>query len=485
MPWRSPWYREQPAPEPKPETRAAAVAMEDLPHEKIRMPTWMLQPPYGMIRLMKNGEVFNAEEMRILGRSSAAWQCKKIIADAVISCDWDILPTNPQNPDKTKINEIKLFMQRGARSGLQGDKFNNLTFSLVMDLLDLDAGVIAKVFGKHLPDRLVKLRCRDGSTFYKEQDLYGNILRYWQYDYRTTGNPVKLDPREITYVILNSRSDSVYGESPVESIDLVIRGLVKGMKTHEMIYDKGGIPSGILATTGMTKDEHDKFMAWWQTNMESKVYQRAMLNIQAQGTVNWIPLITSFRDMQFLDNQRWFTELVYRTFKVPHGGIGAASRQVKGELTDERRHFMKNTVKPVLTALEQMWNTDIIPHFYEKDEEPTVYFHYTTMDLMEEKEQMEVWEKKWEYGAHTINEYRDTKGLPHLPWGEFNPMALKQILSFGQTWWYGAMDDDGWEQSTGIPKPKVSEILKRLEKQKVAASKPPMQGEQQENEPTS
>ena len=484
LPFRLPYYKKET------ESRyTTATQMENIADEKTIMPTWMLSPPYGMIRLMRNFEAFNAQEMRILGRSPTVWQCKKIIADAVANAKWNILPVDPEKPNKTRMREIKRFLQLGGRDGVSSrEPFRQLIFSATMDLLDLDAGVINNVYAIRLPDRLVKLHSRDGSSIFKATDPYGNILNYYQYDYRGINEPIKLEPREIAYFMMNPRSDSVYGEAPTETINLVIRSLTKGISTQELVYRKGGIPSGILATVGMSKEEHDRFTDWWNTSVKSKVYQRAMLNIPTDtgksGSVNWIPLITSFRDMQFLETQHWFTELVYRTFKVPHGGIGTAARNVKGELGEETRKFMKQTVQPYLTTIEEVVNQQIISHMYSRLEEPDCYFHYPIVDLLQEKDELEVWEKKWEYGAATINEYRQQKSLDPLPWGEFNPLAMKNILPFGQTWWYGAIDDEGLHKATGIPKPKTAEILKRLQTQQQQASKPPptaQEGETQEN----
>lgn len=462
---------------PQSQTRYMMMNTGDIPDEKAIMPQWMISPPQGMLRLMRNLEVFNAQEMRLLGRSPTAWQCKKIIADAVAEANWSIYPIDPQKPNKTKIREITEFLKYGGRQGLPSlQPYRQLIFSTVMDVLDLDAGVMVNVFGKRLPDRLVKINSRDGSTFFKETDEFGNIVQYWQYDYRGTYKPIALKPREVAYVMMNPRSDSVYGESPMESIELVLKSLAKGISTNELVFRKGGIPSGILATIGMTEDEHDKFKNWWEAKVKNKLYQRAMVNIKptdGSASVNWIPLITSFRDLQFLENQHWFSELVYRTFKVPVGGLGAAAKAVKGELTEETRKFMHDTVKPYLTAFEEVINQQIISHMYGINEKVDCFFHYPIVDLLQEKEELEVWQMKWEVGAATINEYRKQKAQEPLLWGEFNPLAMKQILSFGQTWWYNAIDDDGFHKCTGIPKPKATQILKKMRLQQQQASPAP------------
>jgi len=426
-----------------PDKRYIEPAMDDTPDIKVVMPIWMYQPPHGSLRLTRTGEVFNAAEMRLLGTSPSAWQCKKRIADAVANCPWRILPIDPDKPNKTKIRQIDNFLRYHPNENQKS--FNNIIFSTVMDILDLDAGVIVKVFGKFAQNKLLHLYSRDGALIYKQVDKFARVEQFWQYNWEGM-EAIELQTKEISYIMMNPRSDSPYGESPLETIRLVIRGLVKGVETHELIQRKGGIPSGVLSLEGMNTEDFERFKAWWQEKIMTKVYQRAMVNVPSK----WTPLITSFKDLEFLENQKWFTELVYRTFKVPHYGLGIASRTVKGALQEERATFMKETVKPYLDTLEQVMSQQVLPWLYPKGKEPDCYFHYPIIDHMEEAEKLELWIKRFEWGMHNINEYRKESALIPLDWGNINPMFLKDPLSFSQARWYGVFDNKAYESIIGM-----------------------------------
>jgi len=427
-------------------TRQFPAEMEDIPDLKVLMPQWMVRPPYGLVREMRNGEIFNAKEIRLLGHSTYVWQCKKRIADAVVSCPWQILPNDPDRPNKQMIKKIDSFLRYHPNEN--NETFNTIIFSVMMDILDLDAGIIVKVFGKYAKNKLLQIYSRDGSTILKEVDKYGRLVKYWQYDYRTI-EPVEIPSREIVYLSRNPRSDSPYGESPLETIMLIVRNLVKGVEMQELIHRKGGIPSGIIALEGMGKEDFDAFKAWWQDKMKNKVYQRAMVNVPAK----WLPLITSFRDLEFLDTQKWFAELVYRTFGVPPEGLGVRTREAKGAPQEVYRKFMKETVLPYLQLTEQAINQQIIPHFYPEGKQPDVHFRYTIIDHMQELEEMELWDKRWSWGSHTINEYRVQKQLKPLSWGDLNPLAIKNLQNISQSWWYGAFTSEAFTMITGIPTP--------------------------------
>ena len=427
----------------EPEERYIEPPTGDTPDIKVRMPQWMYKPHYGVARTTKIGEVFNSNEMRLLGSSASVWQCKKRIGDAIVSCPWKILPVDPDHPNKQKMKEIDSFLRYHPNENQES--FNNIMFSTVMDILDLDAGVIIKVFGKYARNKLLQLYSRDGALIYKEIDAYGRIKQYYQYDWSGM-EAIKLQKKEVAYIMMNSRSDSPYGEPPLESIKLVIRGLVKGVETHELIQRKGGIPSGILSLEGMNKEDFNRFKRWWKKKISTNVYQRTMINVPTK----WTPLITNFKDLEFLENQKWFTELVYRTFKVPHYGLGIASRTVKGALQEERATFMKETIKPYLQAIEQVMNQQILPWLYPKGVAPDCYFHYTIIDHMEEAEKLELWIKRFEWGMHNVNEYRKETGLIPLPWGNINPMFLKDPLSFSQARWYGVFDNEAYQSMIGI-----------------------------------
>jgi len=466
-------YKSPPEPTPeKPEERAFGIYdMSDTPEYRVRMPLWMYTPPKGFARLMRNGEIFNANEMRLLGNSSSAWTCKKKIGDDVVSAPWDILPVDPDHPNQEKKKEIKYFLQHGRRIGDQrlqysSETFNHVIFATVMDILDFDAGVIVKVFGKVLKNRLLQIQSRDGSTILKEVDKYGILQRFWQYDYKHM-EAIDLTPREIMYIIQSPQSDSPYGTSPLETIRMVIRSLVKGVETKELIHRKGGIPSGIMSLEGMNKIDFEAFKRWWRTKLKTKVYKTAMVNVKA----NWVPLITSFKDLEFLETQKWFTELVYRTYKVPHYGLGTGAREVKGAMPERRKVYLKDAIYPILTTLEQRINNEIIPHFYDEGEEPDCRFHYPVIDILEQTEEFELWIKKFEWGTARINDYRREKGLEPLAWGELNPMALKEIQQICQSWFYGALDTASLNKITGLEVPKVAEALR--EKTAVAKVPPP------------
>jgi len=404
---------------------------------------------------MRNGDVFNSLECRLLGTSAVVWQCKKRIADAIVSCPWKILPTDPKGKSE-KLKHIESFFRK---PNTNNETLNNIIFSTVMDLLDLDAGAIVKVYAKYDKHRLVQMYSRDGSTFIKEADKYGRILKYWQFSYQGEIQGIPLEPKELIYLSENPRSDSMYGESPLETVRLIIRNLVKGIETQELVYRKGGIPSGIMGLEGLNTQDFDAFKQWWDKEQKNKKYQRAMINVP----VKWVPLVSSFKDLEFLDSQKWFAELVYRTFKVPHTGMGTAIREAKGSTSEEDLKFMRETIRPKLILIEQAINQQLIPDFYPPNTEPDCYFHYDLIDKLQELGELELWEKKWSWGAATINEFRRTKQLPEFSWGNSNPMMMKEIQQVCQSYFYGAFGtktlanvlglelDEGQPQKTGEP----------------------------------
>jgi len=418
-------------------------AENDDPEMKVQMPYWMMNPPHGSVRRMRNGEIFNAAEMRLLGSSAIVWQCKQRIANAVASCEWNLLPVDPKTVATAKITEIAQLLRN---PNTNKESFMQLLTATVMDILDLDAGAIVKVFGKYLKNKVVQLYSRDGSTFTKEPDKYGRILGYWQYFYSGIVDPIRLEPRELIYISANPRSDSNYGESPVESIRLICRNMIKGIEAQELIFRKGGIPSGIMGFEGMNNQDFDSFKAYWANTQKNKLYKQAMINTKT----TWVPFITSFRDLEFLDSQKWFTELVYRTFNVPHGGIGTGAKDTKGSVMEEDTKFMRETVRPKLLLIEEAINQQLIPEFFGTNEKPTVYFHFDIIDKLAELGELETWQKKFEWGTATVNEYRKSKALPELSWGNMNPSMSKAIQQVCQSWFYGAFGTKELSDILGI-----------------------------------
>jgi hypothetical protein len=205
-----------------------------------------------------------------------------------------------------------------------------------------------------------------------------------------------------------------------------------------------------MGLEGLNTTEFESFKAWWDQNQKNKKYQRAMINVP----VKWVPLVSSFKDLEFLDSQKWFAELVYRTFKVPHVGMGTAMREAKGAINEEDLKFMRETIRPKLMLIEQALNQQLIPDFYPKGMIPDCYFHYDMIDTLQEQGELEIWVKKWDYGAATVNEYRRSKTLTPLKWGDSNPMMMKVIQQVCQSWFYGAFDTATLSEILGM---KISE----------------------------
>ena len=196
----------------------------------------------------------------------------------------------------------------------------------------------------------------------------------------------------------------------------------------------------------MNNQDFDSFKAYWANTQKNKLYKQAMINTKT----TWVPFITSFRDLEFLDSQKWFTELVYRTFNVPHGGIGTGAKDTKGSVMEEDTKFMRETVRPKLLLIEEAINQQLIPEFFGTNEKPTVYFHFDIIDKLAELGELETWQKKFEWGTATVNEYRKSKALPELSWGNMNPSMSKAIQQVCQSWFYGAFGTKELSDILGI-----------------------------------
>jgi len=230
----------------------------------------------------------------------------KTLADEAVTTGWDVVVKEEYNEDKDnytdKIKEIKKFLN--DPNGNE-QSFEHLLRKLIFDILEVDAGVLVKVFNRK--GELKQVVARDGGTFLLNPDIYGyigdradfvmplpdeytaitmdfggtptttmqqimkqyNILyreraAYYQYGWTAGSLPVPFGKREIIYIMQNPRGDSIYGRSPVEVLSDIIMNLVYGAQFYLDFYMNSNMPEGVITLLGAKHEQIRQFRENWE-----------------------------------------------------------------------------------------------------------------------------------------------------------------------------------------------------------------------------
>lgn len=400
---------------------------------------WFWQPIRGQPRRV------DTNELRQFSQTFWVHSCIATILDEVSSLEWDIIPDEEIEYEdvEDEINYVKKWLKYPNKNG---ETFNELLRALIKDILELDAGVLVKVFTMESYDwdtfeetsgapilkplgqrELTELYVRDGASFLKEVDKFGFRFGYWQYSYQIPAHPMWFNDSEITYVSKNPRSMSPYGYAPTQAILDIIKSLHYSTLYNKRYFEESPIPDGALSMLDTNQVEMQNFINWWNTEFVGSPHKLAIIN----KDLKWQPFNVSQRELEFLETQEWYYKMVIAAFGLTPSELGLTEDLNKATSATQAELSKRKGIRPLLKVLENAINQDVIPEFgYEG-----IKFAFIYDDPAEKAMKLNNWKIELDMGIKTINEVRVELGLEPVGWGDvpkaqaLNPFGM---MGFGQ-----------------------------------------------------
>jgi len=420
-----------------------------------------VNPQYGQPRYTRERTAFNPTEIRKLATCSVVRACVKRLQSDIMS-----------TPFKVEGEGLKSLIDRPNPNN---EPFMSIIGQVIQDVLELDAGIIEKAYGGR-SKQLKELYARDGATFYKDIDKHGRLgvlrdtiytaddkleykeaigrrqkgikrmkVAYWQFAWTADTGPIPFEAKEIVYIMQHPRTDSPYGQSNVYSVHMEVANLMQGVMSRELILRKSRIPHGILGFEGMTGTEWERFKEYVDKDVMGREHKVVIVGRKPF----WIPFSFTDKDMQFLETQQWFTNLVLNVFGLTRVVLGLET-ELKGEAQTQRQLYTQKGLWPLLMLMEYHINAGLASQLGGE-------FHFTLHDPIAEMQRLEMDEKALKNGIYTINEIRIKRDLEPVPWGELNTAALANLA---QSYFYGALSIEQFQLMAGIPS--IHEAMKLL-----------------------
>jgi len=374
-------------------------------------PTWFYNAPYGTPRGV------DLIELRRFGKSTWVNMCINKIINTIMSFEWNIIPLEDGVPE-SEIEKVDNFL---SDPNANNETFEHILRKILRDILEIDAGVIVKVFDSSR--RLREIYAVDGATILIKTDKSGVLEKYYQYGYGSTIQPIEFGKDEIIYIMLNPQTNSPYGYSPLQSILDVVKTLVYSIEQNKLYFKEGNIPPGIISLIGMSQDDFERFKAYWEEEVKHKKHKLPAINTD----VKFVPFSFTLKDIQFLETQEWFSRLVMASYGVPPSLLGFTDTVNKATSENQTYNFMTTTIMPIIRLLEYHFNHQLIwPHFSDR-----VALKFTPPeDYLEMERRASINKDYLQLGVLTINEVRRGMGLDPVPWGD-EPFDLKTFAQLG------------------------------------------------------
>lgn len=361
----------------------------------------------------------------------------KTILDEISSCDWDIVPKEDFDYDwvEEQIKEVKDFFLRPNKNG---ESFEFLTRALLKDILEIDAGVIVKVFDINSYDfdeiepksgapmlkpmgqrKMTELYARDGASFLKEIDKFGFEKGYWQYSYQIPAHPMWFNKEEVMYVSEQGRSMSCYGYARTQAVLDIVKSLHYSTLYNKRFFEETAIPDGVLSLLDTNEVEMADFRNYWNGEFKAQPHKVGILN----KDVKWNPLSPMNTELQFLETQKWYMNIVISEFGLTPSELGITDDLNKSTSATQAELTKRKGIRPLLRLLEKAWNTNVLSEFgYEGIE-----FQYVYDDPAEKHSRLTNWQMELQMGVKTVNEVRNELGLQPIEGGDVSNNLASQL----------------------------------------------------------
>lgn len=283
-------------------------------------------------------------------------------------------------------------------------------------------------------------------------NLWGNSYHYIQCDAR--GNVVgihPLPPNE-TVVLLNVKTNvvsykTVYlgeqvtfsrdevlhfknlsinglvGRSPVQVLRESIQGSIQGKSMATHLFERKGLPLGLLkfTKTNLTEENKSLIKQLWNENLvDSNV---AILNPEMEFTSVGIPQ----SDAKFIETMKYNKAEIAGIYKVPPYKYGDYSGLTHGNAATQSLDYVKNVMLPFVTNIEAELNMKVLTTL---DKKRGYFFKFNLEAELraDQKSRAEFYKLMQETGALTINDILRHEDMSTIDdYGDMRFMSLNYV----------------------------------------------------------
>lgn len=281
----------------------------------------------------------------------------------------------------------------------------------VGNVLGTERRPMLKPFGQR---KLLQLRNADPATFLKQIDIFKRLKAYYQYSWKNPrSSPIRFEPDEVAYNMLNKRSHELYGFSPVQSIQQVLELLIQSTRYNKDFFRNNAFPDGMISLPGANAESMKQFKEMWLKQVKGKPHKLIWHNTDAKFNA----FNASNKDMEWLEGQKWYFHLVFGAFGVSPVEAGFHENVNMGNTAGQERVTIRNAIKPFLQVLEDTINKFVLPELLQ-EEHPPLCFRFQPIDHGADITEFDQAMRELQAGTLTTNEWRAKQGREALEGGD-------------------------------------------------------------------
>ena len=389
---------------------------------------WEFDPEFNHIqtsRLKRKQEgTLNFSVLRNFSVNYAiARACIDYIKTKAIKLEWAIVPDKDDdyNPDDPRVDMLHDFFIHplGKRSS-----YREFLEAILEDFLVI--GSVALEKGKTRGDKFLgELKLVDASTIRVYLDETGRLPEPPDPAYAQIirGRIVaELTQDELIFENRQSRTNSPYGLSPIESVLIQVEAAIRQSKFSLAYFSEGNMPEGFLTMPeGWSKEQIKSFERYFNAVVSGNpIYQRKIKALP--GGAEWQPIKEPDK-VNFERFEKWLMKQTCAVFGVPPSDIGFEEDVNRSTSEVQERKGQERAMRPIATLLEDMF-TDIIKTDFGFTD---LQFKYTDIDPVDREQEAKIDNIRLDGGVVSVDEIRNREGLE--PIGLDHYIKGKQVIT--------------------------------------------------------
>lgn len=404
--------------------------------------------------------------LRMLERSHPIALPMGTIKTQVSTTDWTFRPTveDPTEEHLEACEEEEEFLK--GRYNANGEPSDHLFKNWVHDIISIDTGVVEKVPNED--GFLSELYNRDGAVFTKNLDKHGRLPdpiddedpAYWQYSFQ--GSVTPWDPNRSLSEMAEEYAGGMYGSNVRDPIGFTREQLVwtetnpapwrnygfgkvqQAKRVAEIVlnqdtsnlsyFSKNEVPDGVVNVVEANQDEISEFREYWREEVKGRDHVLPIVG-GAGSDIDWIPFRPTPDELEFMQSQKWYNQLIWMIFGLNQGEVGDIENINRATMKEQATNIFRTTTKPLLDRLSNDYNRHILPYRenYQRVNGEIEFTWIIDNPAMKERERQQQ-KEDLEVGVRTINEIRQERGEEPLQWGDM-PLELMRSVSRSNPGW--------------------------------------------------
>jgi len=331
--------------------------------------------------------------------------CVDKITKSVTNSNLIASPMNEENTTEETKQRVQVVQDLLDDPNTGLESWKDVRREYLRDILIYDAGGVEIVYDKEglvvelyaLPGEKIRLNVDEHGNFVDEQRAF--VLIGGQIGGKKVPDQY-FARKEISYMIANPKSGSVYGLSPLETLYQSVASDLFATKYNSDFFKNNAEASGIIGVEGMSSPDLDRFRSYWKKETKNQPHKVMAVN----GKVSWTPMNMTNRDMQFLEYQRWLLCKIMTVYSMQPVILGVID-PTTGKLNSEQQleAYREEAVRPLLELETYQLTKVLVQQGFGFDD---VKIDYEPINIEDEVINTEIAVKAVSAGILTPNEAR-------------------------------------------------------------------------------